>query len=286
MNLDQINKFFADPAVSEVLINGAVSLTVITARRKLVMDSTFVDNTKMVSWLQDFAFSRGIRLDPLKPWCGGFLPETNLRWHCLIPPLAVDGPILSLRRHSFTTLTLQNFRDPCNLLPRCLALIRNGDPLIVCGATASGKTTFLSSLLREACLEERVVIVESITELPLLSRLWVRCQAKEEGISAGSRVKMETLIEEMLRLRPDRFVVGEIRGQEIVALIKGLTIGHLGLMTTLHAESLHQAMLRLKFLLALYTRATGMDGFSAGLNFAFLTRGDPPVLQELCQVKK
>lgn len=286
MNLDQIKNFFADPTVSEVLINGAVSLTIIATKQRRVADSVFVDNTQMVSWLQDFAFSHGIRLDPLKPWCGGFLPELNLRWHCLIPPIAVDGPILSLRRHSFTNLTLQNFHDPYNLLPCCLDLVRNGNPLIVCGATASGKTTFLSSLLRAICLEERVVIVESITELPLLSKLWVRCQAKEEGVSDGVRVKIETLIEEMLRLRPDRFVVGEIRGQEIVALVKGLTVGHLGLMTTLHAESPQQAMLRLKFLLALYTRAAGMENFGDILNFVFLTRGDPPVLQELYRPPK
>ena len=121
-----------------------------------------------------------------------------------------------------------------------------------------------------------------IVELPLSSRLWVRCQARAQGIAGDGRVKLEMLIEEMLRLRPDRFVIGEMRGQEIIAFIKALTVGHLGLLSTLHAESVTQALARIRFLLALYTTATCPDEEClAGLHFAMLHRGNPPALAEL-----
>ena len=118
------------------------------------------------------------------------------------------------------------------------------------------------------------MIVESIVELPLLSRLWVRCQAREQGITGDGEVKLETLIEEMLRLRPDRFVLGEMRGQEIVAFIKALTVGHLGLLTTLHAETVAQALARMRFLLQLYQHGTAVpDACFANLNYIILRRG-------------
>lgn len=282
MSITSLRNFFADPNVIEVLINGTASLTVVSKAGRRVRASLFVDKTEMVRWLQDFAFAQGVRLDPRKPFSGGLLEEFNLRWHCLIPPVAIDGPILSLRRHAFDTLSLQNFYDPQALLPQCQALITQGKPLLICGATASGKTTLLAALLREMCMQERVMIVESIVELPCASQLWVRCQAREQGITGDGEVKLEVLIEEMLRLRPDRFVLGEMRGQEIVAFIKALTVGHLGLLTTLHAESVSQALARLRFLLQLYQRGTAVpDTCLAELNYVILRRGNPPCLHEL-----
>ena len=281
MSMERIRIFFTDPTVVEVLINGADALTVVTTTARVVHDSIFATPASMVNWLQDFAFAQGIRLDPLQPYSGGFLAADKLRWHCLIPPVAIDGPIFSVRRHNFAALRLTDFDDPHALLPRCQELVRRGEPLLICGATASGKTTFLAALLHAACLQERVMIVESIVELPLASRLWVRCQARSQNISGDGQVKLETLIEEMLRLRPDRFVIGEMRGQEIIAFIKALTVGHLGLLSTLHAESVTQALARIRFLLALYTTAACPDECLAGLHFVMLRRGNPPTLVEL-----
>ena len=281
MSIERLRDFFADPTVIEVLVNGTASLTVVSSVGRSVQDSIFQRKEEMVRWLQDFAFTQGVRLDPRKPFSGGLLEEFNLRWHCLIPPVAIDGPIISVRRHAFSTLTLQNFHDPHALLPQCQKLVTQGKPILICGATASGKTTFLAALLREMCAQERVMIIESIVELPLSSRLWVRCQAREQGIAGDGEVKLETLIEEMLRLRPDRFVLGEMRGQEIVAFVKALTVGHLGLLTTLHAESVPQALARISFLLKLYSGASVPDACLTGLNFIILRRGNPPCLQEL-----
>ena len=281
MSMERLRHFFTDPAVIEVLVNSTASLTVVSSAGRSVQDSIFQAKEEMVRWLQDFAFAQGVRLDPRKPYSGGLLEEFNLRWHCLIPPVAIDGPILAVRRHAFNTLTLHNFHDPQALLPHCQQLVAQGKPLLVCGATASGKTTFLAALLRELCPQERVMIVESIVELPLSSRLWVRCQARERGITGDGEVKLETLIEEMLRLRPDRFVLGEMRGQEIIAFVKALTVGHLGLLTTLHAESVPQALARIRFLLQLYGGVAAPDTCFTGLNFIILRRGNPPCLQEL-----
>ena len=281
MSMARLRELFSDPAVIEVLVNGTAALTIISHTGRTVHDSIFATQEEMVRWLQDFAFAQGVRLDPHKPFSGGWLAADNLRWHCLIPPVAVDGAILSLRRHAFDALSLQNFHDPHSLLPQCQELVAQGKPLLICGATASGKTTFLAALLREMCRQERVMIVESIVELPLSSRLWVRCQARERGITGDGDVRLERLIEEMLRLRPDRFVLGEMRGQEIVAFIKALTVGHLGLLTTLHAESVPQALARLRFLLKLYHGASAPEACFADLNYVILQRGNPPCLHEL-----
>ncbi len=282
MSIARLREFFTDPTVMEVLINGTASLTVISQEGRTVHDSIFQARDEMVRWLQDFAFAQGVRLDPRKPFSGGLLERYSLRWHCLIPPVAIDGPILSVRKHAFAALNLQNFHDPQALLPQCRRLIAQGKPLLICGATASGKTTFLATLLRQMCTQERVMIVESLVELPCSSRLWVRCQALAQGIAGDGEVKLETLLEEMLRLRPDRFVLGELRGQEIVAFVKALTVGHLGLLTTLHAESVPQARARLRFLLQLYRcGSTAPDTCLQGLNYAILKRGNPPVLAEV-----
>ena len=279
--------FATDPSVNEILIDGDRSLTIVRGNDRQLGDSLFTDSPTMTKWLQDFAFAQGVRLDPRKPYSGGFCQQSHLRWHCLIPPIAVDGPILSFRRHTFNNLSLTSFADPHNLLTSCRQLVIAGKPLLICGATASGKTTFLAALLQELCYQQRVMIIEAITELPLLSKLWVRCQAREAGVSDDAFVNLETLIEEILRLRPDRFVIGEVRGQEIIALLKALTIGHLGLLTTLHAESPQQASARLDFLTALYTRANPDKGLNlAELYCLILERGDPPVIQELSELNR
>ena len=282
MSMAHLQNFFRDPSVIEVLVNSTASLTVVKRDGRIVHDSIFTKKEEMVRWLQDFAFAQGVRLDPRKPYSGGLLEEFNLRWHCLIPPIAIDGAIFSLRRHAFDALSLQNFHDPQALLPQCQELVTQGKPLLICGATASGKTTLLAALLRELCMQERVMLVESIVELPCASRLWVRCQAREQGITGDGEIKLETLIEEMLRLRPDRFVLGEMRGQEIIAFIKALTVGHLGLLTTLHAESVAQASARLRFLLQLYQgNSTAAETCFADLNYIILQRGNPPCLHAL-----
>ena len=279
--------FATDPSVNEILIDGDRSLTIVRGNDRQLGDSLFTDSPTMTKWLQDFAFAQGVRLDPRKPYSGGFCQQSHLRWHCLIPPIAVDGPILSFRRHTFNNLSLTSFADPHNLLTSCRQLVIAGKPLLICGATASGKTTFLAALLQELCYQQRVMIIEAITELPLLSKLWVRCQAREAGVSDDAFVNLETLIEEILRLRPDRFVIGEVRGQEIIALLKALTIGHLGLLTTLHAESPQQASARLDFLTALYTRANPDKGLNlTELYCLILERGDPPVIQELSELNR
>ena len=279
------NFFTTDPRVNELLIDSDRSLTIVRGNDRQLAESLFADSTTMIRWLQDFAFAQGVRLDPRKPYSGGVCQQSHLRWHCLIPPIAVDGPILSFRRHAFNNLSLTSFADPHGLLTDCQRLVTTGKPLLICGATASGKTTFLAALLRELCCQQRVMIIESITELPLLSKLWVRCQAREAGVSDDAFVNLETLIEEILRLRPDRFVIGEVRGQEIIALLKALTIGHLGLLTTLHAESPQQASARLDLLTALYTRANPDKGLNLSeLYCLILERGDPPIIRELTEL--
>lgn len=286
MVLTAIENFFAsDPRINEILIDSDRSLTIVRGNDRQLSDSLFADSPTMTRWLQDFAFAQGVRLDPRKPYSGGFCQQSRLRWHCLIPPIAVDGPILSFRRHTFNNLSLTHFADPHGLLTDCRQLVTAGKALLICGATASGKTTFLAALLKELCYQQRVMIIEAITELPLLSRLWVRCQAREAGVNDEAFVNLETLIEEILRLRPDRFVIGEVRGQEIIALLKALTIGHLGLLTTLHAESPQQASARLNFLTTLYTRANPDKGLNLAESYCLvLERGEPPVLRELAKL--
>lgn len=239
------------PGVTEVLLNGTRSVEIRLSdgtSRCQPLDGP-VAHAPLTRAIQEFSLNQGIRLDPLQPYAGGdcFVPELgHLRWHAVIPPISPEGPLFCFRRHGFEKCPLESFLNWDKFSAQILEAVNAKRPIFISGSTGCGKTTLLVALLLEAASTERVVILERVAEIPLLSSKWVRLVARERQRQGDGYVSVHTLLEESLRLRPDRLVVSEVRGQEADGLFQAMHAGHGGVMTTFHADSAAGLLARLK----------------------------------------
>lgn len=185
----------------------------------------------------------GRRVDVMSPVVDVHLPDGS-RACVVLPPVAVDGPVICIRRFSAAVLPLAAFTDEpgARVLRDHVAARRN---IVVCGATSSGKTSLLGSLVRRVPVRERIVIIEDTTELRLDHPHTVRLQTRPPSVDGAGEVTQQHLVRTSMRLRPDRLVVGEVRGGEVVDMLLALTSGHSGCMTTVHARSVDDAIERL-----------------------------------------
>ncbi len=276
---------FRDESLDELLLNGLNGLWLVKKNLVEHSSSPFQDLDEMIIWLQEFAQEQGTRLDPLYPSNGGPLKIDGFpgffRWHCLIPPASQDGPLFSLRRHRFESLKLADFAPPKLTNPLSEYFLA-GESILICGATSSGKTSLLSSLLKEYSLKERVFILEALPEFPLLSPRWVRLTEKPPNVEGVGVIPMEKLVQETLRLRPDRLVVGEIRGSEARSFLELLFTGSGGVAATLHAGTPDQALFRL-LSLARYPSFDDPSSFfvknGITLSIAMMERNPPRLVQ-------
>ena len=185
----------------------------------------------------------GRRVDVMSPVVDVHLPDGS-RACVVIPPVSVDGPCISIRKFSPAVLPLAAFTDDegARQLRTFVAERRN---IVVCGATSSGKTSLLGSLVRRVPARERLVVIEDTTELPIEHPHVVRLQTRPANVEGNGEVTAQHLVRTSMRLRPDRLVVGEVRGGEVVDMLLALTSGHDGCMTTVHARSVDDAVQRL-----------------------------------------
>lgn len=229
--------------------------------------------------LREFAVSLArhaqSRLDPMCGAAGGSVDHGAWRWHCLLPPLSRDGVLFSLRRHRFAALSLADFGLDEATEQQLRTALAQREHLVIVGPTGSGKTSLLMALLKECALHERVVIIESLPELPRLSPTWVRLAARAANVEGLGAFGLPQLLVEALRLRPDRLVIGEVRGPEAGTLIDALATGHTGVMATLHAGSAAAALQRLK-----RWDTQGYDPATADpVVVVEMLRGAPPVVR-------
>ena len=288
----QLASIFADELVDEILINGERSATVVAGVRSYVWDSPFRSNGNMLTWLMSFARHEGVRLDPICGSAGGRISielcqqvgmgQSHLRWHALLPPLSQDGPLMTVRRHRFGHLSWNDFGGTSESKEKVLRAARNRRSLLIAGPTGSGKTSLLVTLLAEVAPQERVVIMESLAELPQLFPSWIRLLERPPNLEGIGATSVERLVREALRLRPDRIVLGEIRGKEARSFLGAILSGHGGGMATIHAGSVAEARSRFMELSSLGYRSgnraplVGYNASLAALDVVLLTRGAPP----------
>ncbi len=258
LGLGPLERLLRDPAVSDVLVNGDGS---VWAERNGALQPTemaFAGPGELTAAIERIIAPLGLRLDPSSPAVDARLPDGS-RLHAIVPPASPDGPVLAIRRFSETIRTLEELvaaggvnEDGAALLRDLIATRAN---LIVCGPTGAGKTTLLNVLLHELPAGERVVTVEDAAELQPRGHV-VRLEGRPANSEGVGAITQRQLLRHALRLRPDRIVVGEVRGAEAFDMLQALSTGHDGSMSTIHASSVAEALWRLETLALLEVTAT------------------------------
>jgi pilus assembly protein CpaF len=243
VGLGPLDALLADPTVSEIMVNGPGPVWV--ERRGMVERSTVVlDGPTIEHLIERVVAPLGLRVDRASPLVDARLPDGS-RVNAVVPPLAVDGPCLTIRRFDVRDIPLAEL---CNAdVARLLRwAVRARFNIVVCGGTGAGKTTLLNALA--ACIpsDERVVTVEDAAELRLPLPHVVRLEARPANADGVGAVDVRHLVRNALRMRPDRIIVGEVRGPEALDMLQAMNTGHEGSLSTCHANGPDDALRRLE----------------------------------------
>ncbi len=251
VGLGPLEDLLADPAVEEVMVNGSGSVYVERSGRIELTEARFCGDHEVRDAIERILAPLGRRVDELSPMADARLPDGS-RVNVVIPPLAVDGPTISIRRFTAIRPSAEAMLAAGTLDERSLAIlaaaIRDHRALLVCGGTGSGKTTLLNALSAFIAPDERVITIEDAAELRLQRRHLVRLESRPAGLEGRGEVTIRDLLRNALRMRPDRIVIGEVRGPEALDLLSALNTGHRGVLSTVHANSPLDAVRRLETL--------------------------------------
>lgn len=277
--LGPIEQLLRQPDITDVLVNGPSEVWVERSGRLERAPISFADDAAIVAAVERVVAPLGLRIDRASPALDARLPDGS-RLHAVIPPAAVDGPILAIRRFSPAVTDLDDLvaaggvdEAGATLLR---ASVRERMNLLVAGGTGAGKTTLLNVLSQEIGGDERIVTVEDAAELRLSGHV-VRLEARPPNAEGAGEVTVRTLLRHALRLRPDRIVVGEVRGAEALDMIQAMNTGHDGSMSTIHANGPEEALWRLESLAAMADASVPADTLRSQIRAAigrvvFVTR--------------
>ncbi|GAC67608.1 TadA family conjugal transfer-associated ATPase [Gordonia soli] len=256
----RLEHLLAEPDVADILVVGPDRVWIDRGRGLELSDVTFDDEAAVRRLAGRLALGAGRRLDDAQPWVDGQLSEVGrrgytVRLHAVIPPIATDGTCISLRVLRPAGKTLQNLiasgSIPAETVPVLRAILDARLAFLIIGGTGSGKTTMLNSLIGAMSVHERILCVEDALELAPEHPHVVRMVARTSNVEGAGEVPVRTLVRQALRMRPDRIVVGEVRGAEVIDLLSALNTGHDGCAGTLHANSTAEVPARMEALAAL-----------------------------------
>lgn len=248
--LGPVQRFFDDPDVSDVLVNGPDEIWIDRGSGLERAESRFSSADDVVATVERAIAPLGLRIDRASPMVDARLADGS-RLHAVLPPASVDGPLVAIRRFTQRVATLQDLVDSGTAteeqLERLVDAVANRQTLVVSGGTGAGKTSLLNLLAAVIDPTERVVTIEDAAELSLPGHV-VRLEARPPNAEGAGAITIRSLLRSALRLRPDRIIVGEVRGGEALDLISALNTGHRGSLTTVHANSPEEALLRIETL--------------------------------------
>ena len=251
VGLGPLEDLLADPAVEEVMVNGPDRVYVERGGRIEPTDVAFADEEELRNAIERILAPLGRRVDELSPMVDARLADGS-RVNVVIPPLAIDGPALSIRRFGAHRPGPRELVELGTLDEPQLALLEGAvagrHSVLVSGGTGSGKTTLLNALSSFIAAGERVVTIEDAAELRLQQRHVVRLESRPPSVEGRGEVAIRDLLRNALRMRPDRIVIGEVRGAEALDLLTALNTGHAGALSTVHANSPVDALRRLETL--------------------------------------
>src|SRR6202451_429028 len=252
--LGPLEPLLADPTISDILVNTHKRVYV---ERKGMLEMTsiqFRDDIHLMSIIDRIVSAVGRRVDQPSPMVDARLADGS-RVNAIIPPLAVDGPCLSIRRFGRDPLTADDLIENHTLTQPMLDLLRGCVKarlnILISGGTGAGKTTFLNVLSSNISSRERIVTIEDAAELQLNQEHIVRLETRPANIEGKGAVHQRQLLINSLRMRPDRIIVGEVRGEEALDMLQAMNTGHDGSLTTIHANSPRDALSRLETMVAM-----------------------------------
>src|SRR6476620_8586217 len=244
--------------ISDIMVNGSSRIFIEVGGKVVQTDIRFRDNAQLVNVCQRIVSQVGRRGDESSPICDARLPDGS-RVNVIVPPLAIDGPALTIRKFKKDKLTLDQLVRFNTITPEGAAVLkiigRSRVNTLVSGGTGSGKTTLLNCLTQFIDHDERIITCEDAAELQLQQPHVVRLETRPPNLEGEGQVTMRELVRNCLRMRPERIIVGEVRGPEAFDLLQAMNTGHDGSMGTLHANNPREALSRCESMIT-------MGGFS------------------------
>jgi pilus assembly protein CpaF len=255
--LGPIEPLLSDPTISDILVNSPKNIYIERGGKLERTNVEFKDDEHLMRVIERIVSSVGRRIDEAQPMVDARLQDGS-RVNAIIPPLALDGPVLSIRRFGsdplrMTTLIEKNAltKDMADMFEMCVLARLN---VLISGGTGAGKTTLLNALSSYIPHDHRVVTIEDSAELQLQQPHVVRLETRPPNIEGKGEVSQRDLVKNALRMRPDRIVIGEVRGGEAIDMLQAMNTGHDGSLTTVHANTPRDALARLETMIQM----TGM----------------------------
>src|SRR5437867_7439438 len=247
--LGPLEPLLQDPTISDILVNGHKDVFIERAGMLEETRIMFKDNAHLMHIIDKIVSAVGRRVDESSPMVDARLPDGS-RVNVIIPPLAVDGPHLSIRRFGHVPVSENDLLTNQTLTPQMLELIQGAVKsrlnIVISGGTGAGKTTLLNVLSGYISDKERIVTIEDSAELIMKQRHVVRLECRPANVEGTGAIKQRQLVINCLRMRPDRIVVGEVRGEEALDMLQAMNTGHDGSLTTIHANNPRDAVARME----------------------------------------
>jgi pilus assembly protein CpaF len=254
MGLGPLEPFLQDPTICDILVNTHKQIYVERFGKLELTEAGFKDDTHLRRIIDKIVSAVGRRIDESCPMVDARLPDGS-RVNAIIPPLSIDGPILSIRRFAVEPLELEDLIKFKALTPEIGELLKGIVKaklnILISGGTGTGKTTLLNVLSRFIPSNERIVTIEDSAELQLKQEHVVRLETRPSNIEGKGEVTQRDLVRNSLRMRPDRIIVGEVRGGEVLDMFQAMNTGHDGSLSSIHANSPRDALMRLETLAAM-----------------------------------
>lgn len=252
--LGPLEPLLKDPTVSDILVNAKDKVFVERGGRLQKVDVVFRDDRHLLQIIDRIVSRVGRRVDEASPMVDARLPDGS-RFNAIIPPLALDGPSLSIRRFGTGPVAANQLVALQSLSAEMMELLaaaaRSRLSILISGGTGAGKTTLLNILSRNIPQSERVITIEDAAELQLAQENIVRLETRPPNIEGQGAIRQRQLLINCLRMRPDRIILGEVRGEEAFDMLQAMNTGHEGSMATIHANTPRDALMRLESMVAM-----------------------------------
>jgi pilus assembly protein CpaF len=249
MGLGPLEPFMQDPTVSDILVNTYKNIYLERFGKLVKTEARFKNDAHLRRIIEKIVSAVGRRIDESSPMVDARLQDGS-RVNAIIPPLAIEGPMLSIRRFAVDPLEIQDLIALKTIIPEMGELLRgivaSRLNVLISGGTGTGKTTLLNVLSRFIPGEERIITIEDSAELQLKQEHVIRLETRPPNIEGMGAVTQRDLVINSLRMRPDRIILGEVRGAEALDMLQAMNTGHDGSLTTLHANSPRDALIRLE----------------------------------------